>query len=502
MADIDEELRDGDPEEWEEQTLNLIKGSEIDQEFSALKSKKKGRKTKHKIKRMSKPMVLPSTILEFMDDELREAAIRYLSTFLVEKREEDQDNYDRTGFLIFHSFGTMTILLQELVDFLWKIDDDTLGTRSIKRLANVLTIFQCVAANSETRQKFVDSSVPNFLIPLIQCTNKIELFDNIRAMALSVIGILCQGREPTVIKWAIESNMLDICTYVIDKGSELTKVIAMHILEAILQDSFGIQYICNPTNDHLLRTLIRKWNALVALLEADQDFSPRLLFHTVRCYILLCTDKSLVFPLLKLNSTLMERYERSSREKEYGNRVKELWSHGYVGGGDRTCLSGGMLGGFSWPPRLYTCSFCNREFRSAQALGGHMNVHRRDRALLRHSSPWDPSLPNSRLDLNHIPAPNPSPNPKPNSLDFSPASDHATSKACAYTFPSLFSPLKAKGFSSSSSSSASSAEALQGSKAVKALFRVGELKSFLDMDIEMYTDIDEDLDLELRLGPS
>lgn len=37
-----------------------------------------------------------------------------------------------------------------------------------------------------------------------------------------------------------------------------------------------------------------------------------------------------------------------------------------------------------WPPRPYSCTFCRREFRSAQALGGHMNVHRRDRARLRH----------------------------------------------------------------------------------------------------------------------
>ncbi|KAF7147177.1 hypothetical protein RHSIM_Rhsim03G0134200 [Rhododendron simsii] len=39
--------------------------------------------------------------------------------------------------------------------------------------------------------------------------------------------------------------------------------------------------------------------------------------------------------------------------------------------------------GFIWPPRSYSCSFCKREFRSAQALGGHMNVHRRDRARLK-----------------------------------------------------------------------------------------------------------------------
>ncbi|KAG8362958.1 hypothetical protein BUALT_BualtUnG0019400 [Buddleja alternifolia] len=41
---------------------------------------------------------------------------------------------------------------------------------------------------------------------------------------------------------------------------------------------------------------------------------------------------------------------------------------------------------YPWPPRCYRCSFCGRDFRSAQALGGHMNVHRRDRAKLQQSS--------------------------------------------------------------------------------------------------------------------
>lgn len=43
------------------------------------------------------------------------------------------------------------------------------------------------------------------------------------------------------------------------------------------------------------------------------------------------------------------------------------------------------LGSFVWPPRSYSCTFCRREFSSAQALGGHMNVHRRDRARLKQS---------------------------------------------------------------------------------------------------------------------
>ncbi|KAI3787813.1 hypothetical protein L2E82_00259 [Cichorium intybus] len=53
--------------------------------------------------------------------------------------------------------------------------------------------------------------------------------------------------------------------------------------------------------------------------------------------------------------------------------------------------------GYSWRQRNFMCTFCKKEYKSAQALGGHMNVHRRDRAKLRLSSP----------SLDH---PNPNPN--------------------------------------------------------------------------------------------
>ncbi|WCJ28342.1 C2H2 and C2HC zinc fingers superfamily protein [Euphorbia peplus] len=79
----------------------------------------------------------------------------------------------------------------------------------------------------------------------------------------------------------------------------------------------------------------------------------------------------------------------------------------------------GPMGGCIWPPRSYSCSFCRREFRSAQALGGHMNVHRRDRARLKQSPPplpqHDPIQTHSNIFI-----PNTPPNsgfPYPNSLN-------------------------------------------------------------------------------------
>ncbi|KAI3504188.1 hypothetical protein L1887_32733 [Cichorium endivia] len=68
---------------------------------------------------------------------------------------------------------------------------------------------------------------------------------------------------------------------------------------------------------------------------------------------------------------------------------------------------GDLLGEFPWPPRSYTCTFCKREFRSAQALGGHMNVHRREKARLRQITPQKivPIVPTC-LNLDQNPNPN------------------------------------------------------------------------------------------------
>lgn len=93
-----------------------------------------------------------------------------------------------------------------------------------------------------------------------------------------------------------------------------------------------------------------------------------------------------------------------------------------------------MNGCYPWPPRSYTCSFCRKEFKSAQALGGHMNVHRRDRARLRQSSPptHEPQLDqgSSMLNLNLN---NPTITTNPNLFSHSSSSSSSLSSSSATT---------------------------------------------------------------------
>ncbi|MQM16605.1 hypothetical protein Taro_049563 [Colocasia esculenta] len=247
----------------------------------------------------------------------------------------------------------------------------------------------------------------------------------------------------------------------------------------------------------------------------------------------------------EINRINMERRLRDHDYNGYHSTThRETWSRGQY----RSCLGGGgvdhtapgnLLCGLSWPPRSYTCSFCKREFRSAQALGGHMNVHRRDRARLRESPPWEP--PTSNLDPSPSPKPNPNPNPNPSllpnrvllpnlnhepdpQLDDLDLSSTLPGEPPQVTriFPLLQLPAVSRLSSSSSTaygveSSSSKIRQAKSRKIMNAFSRVGEMKGLagedqvssvlerknavkgLNMEIGVRGDLEE-LDLELRLG--
>ncbi|KAJ7566474.1 hypothetical protein O6H91_02G104900 [Diphasiastrum complanatum] len=282
--------------------LSLI--AEIPDEAGNLqvKARKRGGK-RHRSHWMKRPMAVSEVILELQDSLLRENALRCLSAHLIERREQDFEFYRNAGFFIYNSCGTVAILLQEILSVYPKLDTQELNIRGSKRLANVLTLLQSVASNEETRGLLVKEHTE-------------EVYENVRAISLSVIGIVCQveslvyriyiansvdlfhelkilcffnvhkAREAEVIYWALQSDIVQVCLHAMQIGSELSKVIAMYILEALLQNDHSLAAICDPACG-LLTNIVEMCSNMVKVLAAVQDFSPRLLFHIIRCFILL-----------------------------------------------------------------------------------------------------------------------------------------------------------------------------------------------------------------------
>ncbi|CAM6059179.1 unnamed protein product [Sphagnum tenellum] len=251
-----------------------------------LKLKKRGGR-RHKSQWMKKPMAISEVILELQDCDLRENALRCLSGHLIERREQDIAYYRNAAIVLYYSCGTLAVLLQEIISTYARLYAGDLNVRGSKRLANVLTLFQAIAANEETRIPYVKAYMPNLLLPFILSTYTGEVYENIRAISLSIIDLLCKDCKEEITQWALESDIIAACIHAIEVGSRLSKVISMSILESMLRDSRTLAAVCDPASNLAMDILIMLTH-LVAVLAVVQDFSPRLVFHVVRSYILLC----------------------------------------------------------------------------------------------------------------------------------------------------------------------------------------------------------------------
>ncbi|KAI3741928.1 hypothetical protein L1987_59607 [Smallanthus sonchifolius] len=145
--------------------------------------------------------------------------------------------------------------------------------------------------------------------------------------------------------------------------------------------------------------------------------------------------------------------------------------------------------GFSWPRRNFTCNFCKKEYKSAQALGGHMNIHRRDKARLEFSSP-------PYLDPHH-PNPNPNYRSPPSLTRYLPYTTYHSS-----LFP-LVSTTSAKD-EQQKLVVACSGRAMEDGEEERDGTRVWKKYEILNMEMEMglLKDGNIEPDLELRLGRS
>jgi CCR4-NOT transcription complex subunit 9 len=87
-------------------------------------------------------------VLELTNPEQRESALLELS----KKREAFPD----LAPILWHSFGTISALLQEIVSIYPLLSPPALTAHASNRVCNALALLQCVASHPETRTLFLN----------------------------------------------------------------------------------------------------------------------------------------------------------------------------------------------------------------------------------------------------------------------------------------------------------------------------------------------------------
>ncbi|KAF8952415.1 cell differentiation family, Rcd1-like-domain-containing protein [Flammula alnicola] len=213
-------------------------------------------------------------VIDLMDPNTREGALLELS----KKREQ----YDDLALVLWHSFGIMPALLQEIVSVYPLLSPPNLTAHVSNRVCNALALLQCVASHAETRQLFLNAHIPLFLYPFLNTTSKTRPFEYLRLTSLGVIGALVkQNDNNTVIHFLLSTEIIPLCLRIMETGSELSKTVAIFIVQKILLDETGLTYICHTYERfYAVGTVLS--NMVNQLVETQ---AVRLLKHVVRCYL-------------------------------------------------------------------------------------------------------------------------------------------------------------------------------------------------------------------------
>lgn len=212
-------------------------------------------------------------VLDLSNPDRRENALLELS----KKRELFQD----LAPLLWNSFGTIAALLQEIVSIYQVLSPPTLSPGQSNRVCNALALLQCVASHPETRMLFLNAHIPLYLYPFLNTTSKSRPFEYLRLTSLGVIGALVKVDDTEVISFLLSTEIIPLCLRTMEMGSELSKTVATFIVQKILLDDVGLDYIC--TTAERFFAVGRVLANMVAAL-AEQP-SSRLLKHIIRCYL-------------------------------------------------------------------------------------------------------------------------------------------------------------------------------------------------------------------------
>lgn len=193
-----------------------------------------------------------------------------------------REQYGDLAIVLWSSFGVMTSLLQEIISVYPMLSPPTLNNQVSNRVCNALVLLQCVASHPDTRSVFLQAHIPLFLFPFLNTTSRQRTFEYLRLTSLGVIGALVKNDSIEVINFLLRTDIIPLCLRIMESSSELSKTVAIFILQKILLDDNGLQYICaTPERFHAVSQVLTNMVEQLTL----QQTPGRLLKHVIRCYL-------------------------------------------------------------------------------------------------------------------------------------------------------------------------------------------------------------------------
>uniref|UniRef100_A0A6U4D2J8 CCR4-NOT transcription complex subunit 9 n=1 Tax=Phaeomonas parva TaxID=124430 RepID=A0A6U4D2J8_9STRA len=211
-------------------------------------------------------------------ENLRNPATRDVA---LQELSKERETYEDLAPVLWYSSGTIAALLQEIISIYPMLTPPTLTALASSRVCNALALLQCVASHRDTRALFLKAHIPLYLYPFLNTFSDQRPFEYLRLTSLGVIGALVKVKvdDSDVVSFLLQTEIIPLCLRIMETGGELPMTVATFIVEKILADDTGLNYVCK-TYDRFA-TVTRVLDDMIT----EKSPPPRLLKHIIRCYL-------------------------------------------------------------------------------------------------------------------------------------------------------------------------------------------------------------------------
>ncbi|XVF20996.1 hypothetical protein REPUB_Repub12eG0052700 [Reevesia pubescens] len=197
---------------------------------------------------------------------------------------------DEMAILLWNSFGTMKLLLQEITSVYRPLLSNSLSERAVTQVCNAIALLQSVASHPDTRMPFIKASMPVYLYPFLNTMNCDRNYEFLRLTSLGVIGSLAKVDDAEVVDYLLSTQIFPSCLRCMEVGRTLSKTVATYIIYRILLSEKGLKY-CFILADRYLSVSHALAIMVERLAEEDKQNSPRLLRNIIGCYLRLSENE-------------------------------------------------------------------------------------------------------------------------------------------------------------------------------------------------------------------
>nr|XP_048327816.1 CCR4-NOT transcription complex subunit 9 isoform X2 [Ziziphus jujuba var. spinosa] len=164
-----------------------------------------------------KMVYVEKLILALAHEHTRERALYHLCKIRM--------THEDLALLLWHSFGAMYKLLQEIVAVYPLLSTPNLTDSESNRVCYAVALLECVASHEDTRMLFIKANMPLYLYPFLSNMNKEKPHECLRITSLDVISALMKVATTIVEKVLMTDDGLRYCCYYAGRFYAITRAL-------------------------------------------------------------------------------------------------------------------------------------------------------------------------------------------------------------------------------------------------------------------------------------